>query len=157
MIHFHTLNNKVINKDLTSYQKEIYEMILNYKIYSSEFDLINMQLAILLINKEKVLKISIYLYVNLDILMILLIAVLIYVHIYFFENIIIKFLNYISMTINFKNNIFKFDEMFSKKLDNLEEIIKLYNGDTLKAVNKISLVLYEILYKIIFHGKVKAE
>ena len=71
-------------------------------------------MAILLINKEKVIKISIYLYVNLDILMILLIAVLIYVYIYFFENIIIKFLNYISMTINFKNNIFKFDEMFSK-------------------------------------------
>ena len=135
---FSNLNNIVNKKELLSYQKEIYEMILNYKIYSKELDTINENLKSILNIKIYKIKIFIFLYISLDILMIFFIASLVYVYIIFFENIIIKILNFINMTMNVKNNNFKFDEMFIKKLDNLETIIQLYNGDPLKALNNLN-------------------
>ena len=118
-----------IKNELHSYQKEIYEMILNYKIYSGQFDSINENLKIILYKKSLKIKVCIFLYINLNIIMIVFIGALVYIYIFFFENIIIKILNYLNMIMNVKNSGFKFDEMFTRKLDNLETIIQLYNVD----------------------------
>jgi len=130
------------DKELLTYQKEIYEMILNYKVYSSEFDSINYNLTILLNQKSDVIQIYIYLYISLDTIMNLFIGFLIYLYVSFFEDIIVKILNYINMRMNVKNDDFKFDETFTKKLDNLEIILQLFN-EPLKAINKLTKLYTE--------------
>ena len=140
---FSYLNNIIIDKELLSYQKEFYEMILNYKIYSSEFDSINDQLKDHLIKNSYLIEICIYIYLNLDTIMILFIAGLIYLYVKFFETIIIKILNYINMTMTVNENNFNFNEIFTKKLDNLEIILQLYKGDPLQAVQKLNIIYNE--------------
>ena len=140
---FSFLNENKIIEELLSYQKEIYEMILNYKTYSNEFDLINDKLRIILYKKSDLIKICLYIYLNLDTIMILFIDVLIYLYFYFFKSIIIKIINFINMTMNTKNDDFNFDEVFTKKLDNLEIIISLYNGDPLTAIQNLNTIYTE--------------
>ena len=135
---FSYLNSLKTGKELIIYQKEIYEMILNYKIYSKEFDSINNNLLIIMNKKSNIIKICIYLYVNLDTLMILFITTLIYIYVHIFENIIVKILNYINMTMSVTNDDFKFSEMFTKKLDNLEIILQIYNGNPLSALQTLN-------------------
>ena len=140
---FSYLNNMANKNELFSYQKEIYEMILNYKIYSGEFDSINENLKIISYKKSQKIKVCVFLYINLNIIMIVFIAALVYIYIFFFENIIIKILNYLNMIMNVKNSGFKFDEMFSRKLDNLETIIQLYNGDPIQALHNLNNIYNE--------------
>ena len=129
-------------KELLTYQKEIYEMILNYKVYSREFDSINNNITIILNEKSNVIQIFIYLYIALDTIMNLFVGLLIYLYVSFFEEIIIKILNYINMRMNVKNDDFKFDEKFTKKLENLEIILQLFN-EPLKAINKLTKLYTE--------------
>ena len=150
---FSSLNNIIINKELFSYQKELYEMILNYKIYSSEFDSINEKIKYLLIKKSGLIEICIYIYVNLDTLLILFIAILIYLYVKFFESIIIKILNYINMTMNIAEENFKFDEVFIRKLDYLEIILQLYKGDPFEAVNNLNKLYSEYQQYLIAKNK----
>ena len=145
------------DKELLSYQKEIYEMILNYKVYSREFDIINTNLKIIISKKSNVIKIFIYFFLNIDTIMILFIAALIYIYVCYFENIIIKILNYINMTINTKiDEKTSFVEMFNKKLANLEIIIQLFNGDPLKALQNLNTLYNEYQQKLTAKNKTEA-
>ena len=150
-------NGNTSNNELLSYKKEIYEMILNYKIYSREFDNINDQLKIIISQKSEIIKIIIFFFLNLDTIMILFIAALIYIYVCYFENIIIKILNYINMTINTKidENI-SFIDMFNKKLNNLEIIIQLYNGDPLKALQNLIILYNDYQQKLTTKNKSEA-
>ena len=139
---FEHLNNKNSSKELTDFQKLLYEMILNYKMYSNELGRINDSFQNLLEESSKLNKIYIYIYLNLDILMILFIAVLIFFYIIFFEKSIVRILNFINMTINTKNDDFKFDETFIKKLDNLEIILHFYKNDPIKAIHDLNKLYY---------------
>ena len=44
-----------------------------------------------------------------------------------FEKIIIKILNYVNMIRNIKEEKFNFSELFLKKIENLEIILKIYS------------------------------
>ena len=62
-----------------------------------------------------------------SLVIIIIIEIVILIYIGYFEKILIIILNIINMTLNNKIDDFKFNEMFSKKIDNLENIINLYN------------------------------
>ena len=136
---FSYLNNKKHdNIHLSNYQKEFYEMILNYKVYKEQFDNINKDLISILSSKSKTFKLNAFIYLNLDILLILIIASLLYVYIVYFEIILMKILNFINMTMNIKDENFSFSLTFSKKIENLETIIKIYKNDPVIAVQNLS-------------------
>ena len=137
---FSFINDMENEKELTTYKKEFYEMILNYKIYSEEFDLINSNLKLILIKKSNLIQLCILIYVNLDGLLILTISILIYLYISCFENIIIRLINFINKTTNTKNDDFIFEDIFTKKLDNLETILQIYNGDVLKSLKNLNII-----------------
>ena len=124
-------------KDLTNYQKDIYEMILNYNMYSKDLDNINNSLKNILIQTLRTNKIFIYIYLHLNILTIIFVSILIYLYLSFCEKIIIKILNFINMTINTKTNDFQFDKMFAEKLENLDIILKLYKISPIKALQNL--------------------
>ena len=135
--------NKNDGQELNQYQKEIYEMILNFKGYRNQFNNINKQLFFLFSEKESLIKILVILCLSLNTLVLILISLLIYVYLLFFENILIKILNYVNMTINIKNDDFSFSETFSQKINNLEIILEIYNGDPIKAVQELNGIYNE--------------
>ena len=123
--------------ELTQYQKEIFEMILNYKIYREKFNNINEKLFDILISKNKYLKVIVYLFLIMDTFFMLFISFLLYAYLMYFENILMKILNYINMTINTKNDKFSFLEKFSKKIEYLETILSIYN-DPVNSVQELN-------------------
>ena len=138
---FSLLNERNNNgKELSNYQKELYEMILNYKTYNKQFDGVYMKLLQILQSKDKVIKISIYLFINLDTLLILVICSLLYAYVVYFEDILIRILNFVNMTINMKNDKFNFYSLFSQKIENLKTILILNNSEPIKSVHNINLL-----------------
>ena len=138
---FSYLNNEMKkNIYLSDYQKEMYEMILNYKIISKELNIINEQLQDIINSKTKFLKIFAYFYLTFDTSLLICIGSFMYLYTILFEFILIKIINYINMTINIKNDDFNFSEIFSKKIENLETLLKFYDSDPIKAVQNLNSI-----------------
>ena len=125
-------------KALTNYQKEIYEMILNYKIFRHYFNSINKNLMEILESKADYLFLLIKINFHLALFTVLYIIILLYIYLSFFENILAKILNYVNMIINIRNDNFNFSKSFSEKIENLEIILHIYNGNPIKAVQNLT-------------------
>ena len=145
--------NNYPNVELTQFQKEIYEMILNYKIYREQFNIINEKLFDILVSKSNYIILYAYIDITFDTILMLFISSLLYAYLLFFENILMKILNYINMTINLKNENFNFSQMFSEKIDNLETILQIYNGDPVKAVQKLNNIYSDYQQYLITKNK----
>jgi len=143
------------NKELTNYQKEIYEMILNYKIFRQYFNSINKNLSEILESKTNYLNLLSFLFFHLDIITILYIIILLYIYLSYFENILVKILNYVNMIINIRNDNFNFSKSFSEKIDNLEIIIQIYNGNPVKAVQNLTNLYYNHQQYLNAQNKIK--
>ena len=128
-------------------------MILNYKSYSKQFALIDERLYNVLNNKSILIKIIIYLFVNLNTILYLVIGFLIYIFLYCFKTIIVRVLNYVIMTINSKYEGFDFKSSFSQKIDNLDIILELYKSSPLEAVQNLNIIYNEYNQYLINRNK----
>ena len=82
---------------LTNYQKEVYEMILNYKIYRQQLNAINKKLNEILTEKSDKINSRLYLFIYIDGILIFIFILLLYIYLINFENILIKILNFVNM------------------------------------------------------------
>jgi hypothetical protein len=137
---FSLLNGNISENNiyLTDYQKEFYEMLLNYKNYHKGFNAINDELVEILFSKSSFIQIFIYIYLTFNIALILIILTSVHTYNIFFENMLIKIMNYINMTINLKNDDFSFSVTFSKKIENLEYILQFDINDPIKGVQNLN-------------------
>ena len=135
---FYLLNHNDNNEEFNDYQKELYEMILNYKTYYDNFNSINNKLKQLLLSKSNSVEKIIYFDISSDAFMDFVIIFLLYFYLICFENILIKVLNYLNMTMNIKNEEFNFASTFLKKIENLEIILEFYNGNPINAIQNIN-------------------
>ena len=131
------------NNQLSNYQEEVYKMILNYKYYSKQFSMIDEKLYNVLNKKSELIKIIIFLFVNLNTFLYLIIAFLIYIFVLCFKKIIIKVLNYVIMIINKKSDGFDFKNTFTKKIENLDIILELYKSSPFEAVQNLNGIYNE--------------
>ena len=134
---FKNLNNNE-NEYLNDFQKEFYEMVLNYKLYYREFNSINEELEEILLSKSNYIQIFIYIYLSFNLILILAEDTSVYIYCIFFENILIKIINYINMTLNIKNDDFNFSMTFSQKIENLENLLQFDENDPVKAVQSLN-------------------
>ena len=139
--------------EMSSYQEEVYKLILNYKYYSKQFAIIDEKLFNILNKKSVLLKVIIYLFVILNTFLYLIIAILIYIFLICFNKIIIRILNYIIMTINSKTDGFDFNASFTKKMENLEIILELYKSNPLEAIQSLNLLYNEYNQYLINRNK----
>ena len=128
------------NYYLNDYQKEMYEMILNYKNYYKEFNNINGKLLDIIGSKTESIRSFVYINLTFNILLILFIGSLMYIYTITFESITIKIINYINMIINVKNDDCNFSEIFLEKIENLENILQFYNIDPIKSVQDLNVI-----------------
>ena len=134
-------SNYNYNQEINQYQKDIYEMIMNFKIYRQQLNNINQNLYDLLLESNyKKFKLAILLLVSIDNLFMLFISCLLYAYLLFFEIILMKILNFINMTININKDKFNFSHTFSQKIDNLETLLKIYKEDPVKCVRNINKI-----------------
>ena len=131
-------NNDENNNYLTDYQKEFYELLLNYRNYYKGFNVINDELIEILFSKSNFIQVFIYFYLTFNIVLIFVIGTSVHIYNMFFENMLIKIINYINMTINFKNDDFSFRETFSKKIENLQCILQFDIHDPIKGVQNLN-------------------
>ena len=139
----HPFDNIKSASHLSNYQEEVYKMILNYKSYSKQFASIDERLYNVLNQKSKLIKVIIYLFVNLNTFLYLIIGFLIHLFIYCFKKIILRVLNYVVMTIDSKYDEFDFKSRFSQKIDNLDIILELYKSSPLEAIQDLNLIYNE--------------
>ena len=138
---------------MTNYQEEIYKMILNYKYYSKQFAIIDERLYNVLNKKAELIRIIIYVFVNINTFLYLIIEILIYIFLICFIKIIVRVLNYIVMIINTKYDGFDFKANFSKKIENLEIILELYKSSPLEAIQNLNLIYNEYNQYLISKNK----
>ena len=130
-------------KNFSDYQKEISEMILNYKIYKDQFININQKFIDTLAIQSQKIELYIYLYFHLTLLICIYILSLLYIYLLNFEKIIIKILNYVNMIRNIKEEKFNFSELFLKKIENIEIILKIYSDAPFNAIQNLNTLYNE--------------
>jgi len=131
-------NNQNYNYFLNSYQKEFYEMVMNYRLYYQEFNSVNKKLNRILFSKSNYIEAFIYIFITFNIILILLLATAVYAYSAFFENMLIKIMNYINMTLNSNNEDFNFSLNFSKKIENLENLLEFNIYDPIEAMKNLN-------------------
>ena len=132
--------DKDYDQKLSNYQKEIYEMIINYRIYRQQFNAINKKLNEILNKKSQIIESNLYNYIYLDTFLVFYFISILFVYIIFFQSILIKILNFVNMTINLKSDNFNFSVSFSKKIENLEIILEIYKDDPIKAIQNLTVI-----------------
>ena len=140
--------------NFSDYQKEISEMIFNYKIYKNQFININQKFIDTLASQSQKIELYIYLYLHMTLLICIYILGLLYIYLMKFEEIIIKILNFVNMIKNYKSDKFNFSIIFLEKIVNLEIILKIYSDNPLKAIQSLSSLYnryqkYTVTQKII--------
>ena len=130
-------------KEMTSYQEEVYKMILNYKYYSKQFGYVDSQIFGEINTKSGSIKILIFFFVNLNVFLYFVVALFIYLFLLSFNKIVISVMNYIILTIETKNEGFDFKDSFNKKINNLEVILELYKGNPLDAIQDLNVIYNE--------------
>ena len=137
---FSNFESKYKKIEINLYQQYIYEIIINHKTFSQEFDNINECLKDMLEQKNNKFQLFIYFYLILNIIIIIAIEIVIYIYIRYFEQILIIIMNIINMTLNNKMEELKFSEMFSEKIDNLEIIINLSNESPKQCLRNLNTI-----------------
>ena len=136
-------SNLIYQNQMTTYQEEVYKLILNYKYYSKQFSIIDKKLYTVLNQKSELIRIIIFVFVNINTLLYLIIGILMYIFLICFKKIIIRVLNYVIMIINTKSDGFDFKSTFSQKIENLEIILELYKSSPLEAVQNLNVLYNE--------------
>jgi len=137
---FYSLNNNDINESFTDYQKELYEMILNYKTFYDNLNLNSNKLKLILSSNSNYVKKIIFFGICSDTFMIFAIIFLLYIYLICFESILIKILNHLNMTMNAKNEEFNFASTFLKKIENLEIALEFFKGNPIDAIQNINKI-----------------
>ena len=130
--------NLIQQNEMSDYQEEVYKLILNYKYFSQQFQIISLELIKMLEKKSKIIKILVYLFLNFNIFLFLIITFLLYYYLINFNTIIIQLLNYTIMIINTKDEEFNFCEIFAKKIENLEAILEIYKVNPFECVKSLN-------------------
>ena len=140
-----SLLNKYNNHTINDFQREFYELIINFKQYYKEFHFTNIRLRDLLFIKSNYITILLFVFVFFNNLLNLLIGILMHIYMLCYENILIKIMNYVNMVINSKNDDFIFNNVFTEKLNNLRTILEFYNEDPLKAIKNLNEIYQQFL------------
>ena len=161
---FSNLNNNQF--EMSSYQEEIYNMILNYKYFSKQIEVTNKEIIKSInINTSKI-KFLVYFFLYFTTFLFLINSSFLLCYIIFFNKIIIQILNEVLYIMNYKEEkvkkeeieenegkdvsekkevkeIFNFSKMFTKKIQNIDKILELYKVNPLESVGKLNLLYKE--------------
>ena len=148
-------NNLFITEKLTTYQENIYLMILDFRSFCQQIDLVNLDISLNIINiKIKTRKvINAINIINLIFLIIYILILISYIAMYYI--IILKIIKKLSK--NSKERLGKttIKEIMQKKINNLKLLLKFYENDINKTINNLNRIYDD--YKENYNLKIKEE
>ena len=129
-------------EEMTNYQEEIYNLILNYKFFSQQIQIVNLQMIKVIKNNSFMTRLITYFFLHLNILLFLIYTLLLYCFLLYFNKLIIEILNLVINSMN-KNDDEKdsdFSQIFTKKIKYLEILLEFYKfnlRETIKNLKKL--------------------
>ena len=144
--------------EMTSYQEEIYKMVLNYKYFSKQIEATNKEIINSINKNISKIKFLVYFFLFFTTLLFLINSYFILCYIKIFNKIIIRILNDVIYIMNFKEEIeiievkegkdgkeieekrkefFDFNKTFTTKIEYLDSFLELYKVDPIKCVTNL--------------------
>jgi len=148
-------NNVYIKEKLNIYQQNIYLLILDFKAFSSNFDLAINQLGMSAYNLKMKLKNSIYIIWSINLLLVFIIIVLIFGFILIYLVIIYHLLKGINNNLNEKIGETLIKDYMKRKIDNLKLLLSFYDKDINETIAELNSVYNN--YRENFTQKIKEE
>jgi len=131
-------NNVYTQEKLSSYQENIYLMILDYKAFSSYLQLVNNEIGMFSFYRKAKIKKIIYIFINLNLFVLILILIILFGYISLYLIVIFKILDdvYIDMKKKIGDTFVK--DIFIKKIDYLKLLLKFFENDINKTINDLN-------------------
>jgi len=150
-----TFNNIFITEKLTTYQENIYLMILDFKSFSQQIDLVFFYVSEnIIISKERAKNfINSINIINFIFIIIYILILILYVSMYFI--IILKVIKNISNNLRERIGKTTIKEIMQKKINNLKLLLKFYENDINKTINNLNRIYDD--YKKNYNLKIKEE
>ena len=151
----YTFNNFIRKTKLSAYQQSFYLNILDFQKYSTHLGYVVREIELFLLKLKMNFKILLYLFLNLFLLFIIVIFIILFSLIFIYSFLIIKTLNQINSELKEKINETTVKDILRRKIDNLKSLLKFYDNDINKIINKLNKIYDE--YKDNYNMKLKEE
>ena len=131
-------NNVYAHDKLSSYQENIYLMILDYKTFSSYLELVNNEIGYFSFIRKATIKRLIYIFVNLNLFVLIVILIILLGYICLYLIVIFKILDDVYIDIRKKMGDVLVKDIFIKKIDNLRLLLKFFENDINKTMSDLN-------------------
>ena len=131
-------NNILIKDKLTTYQENIYLLILDYNIYSDNLDIIINEILHDYYHSKKVIKKFNYFLMTFNFVFIIIIIIIILLYIYTYLILILEIINKIENHLKEKLNNIEIKDILRKKMDNLVLLLNFYENDINNTINNLN-------------------
>jgi hypothetical protein len=129
-----TFNNVYSQEKLSSYQENIYLMILDYKTFTSYLDNVNFEIGKFSFLRKTKIKNIIFVFINLNLFIFIFIIIILIGYISLYLIVIFKILDDIYIDIRKKIGDVSVKDIFLKKIDNLKLLLKFCENDINKTI-----------------------
>ena len=131
-------NNVYTQEKLSSYQENIYLMILDYKTFSSYLELVNNEIGMFSYFRKAKIKKIIYIFINLNLFVLILILIILFGYISLYLIVIFKILDDVYIDLRKKIGVSFVKDIFIKKIDNLKLLLNFFENDINKTINDLN-------------------
>ena len=133
-----TFNNVYSQEKLSSYQENIYLMILDYKTFTSYLDNVNFEIGKFSFLRKTKIKNIIFVFINLNLFIFIFIIIILIGYISLYLIVIFKILDdvYIDMKKKMGDALVK--DIFIKKIDNLKLLLNFFENDINKTIHDLN-------------------
>ena len=148
-------NNILVEDKLTSFQENFYLIILDFKVYSENFNLIINKISDIVTNTKKSLKQLIYTFINFILFFTIVSIIMSFAYIVMYLIIILKTLEKIFNEFKEKIGNSTIQDIMKEKIDNLNLLLNFYENDINETINNLNKIYED--YKDNYNLKVKEE
>ena len=131
-------NNVYAQEKLSSYQENIYLMILDYKTFSSYLDFVNDEIGKFSFFRKAKIKKIIYIFTNLNLFLFISILIILIGIVSLYLILIFKILDDVYFEFRKKYGDVLFKDIFVKKIDNLKLLLQFFENDINKTIYNLN-------------------
>ena len=133
-----TFNNIYGEEKLTSYQENIYLLILDHNIFADNIILVLNDIVYNMIDSKKNIKKIIYFLLNMNLFLFLIIIIVVILYLFIYYIIILKNLRQIFHDLKEKIDEITLKDILRNKIDNLKLMLNFYENDISKIIEKLN-------------------
>ena len=146
-------NNIYVKEKLSSYQENVYLLILDHKIYTYNLFLSTNDIVDSLMDTKNKIKNLVYFFISINLFFFIIIIIILLLYLLFYYIIIFKNLSQIHEDLKEKMEDVTIKQILRNKIDNLRLILNIYENDISKILENLNNIYNE--YKENYKQKIK--